>query len=235
MKEFISNLMTKFNKKVLWIFAAALGGLSFLVGLLAICSDAKYGCGAFINYVIAAVLLFVLAYEINKEDKKKCIILVFAIISEFIFLSAGNGIQSFAQCSDVGSGIVIATFVFVGLGDLALFVAGISILLATLNDKVNKKTCHFIGDCAFFVAAFLFVIAGILSLCQNENGISLAVKFMSNLFYAAQAVFFAFETYNLLIQNEEETKAEVKVETTKEPEPVKEPKEEEKAEAKEEK
>lgn len=221
MKEFVSNLMTKLNKKVLCIFAAALGVLAFVVGILTICNSAKNGVGTFINYLVAAIMLFVLSYEIYKENKKKSVILIFAIIAEFIFLSGGYSIQHFVMCGDLAeegfSGLTITISVFDGLADLALFVAGIAVLIATLNDNVKKDNCHFIADCAFLVSAILFFVVGILDLCQSGKGMNLAISFMIALFYAGQAVFFAFETNNVLMQNEEANKPEVKEEAKEAP------------------
>lgn len=193
--------MKKPNGKVLTIYAAVLGALTLLVGILSICDSARTNCGSFINSIIAAALFFALAYVSSKNDTKKSSILVFVLIADFILSAFGNGIQDFINCGDLGKigvgGIMIATLVFDGLGYLALFAGAGAVLYLSLSEKANKENCNFLSGSAFFIAAILFFIAAILTLCNGGNGLSLVTSFLSNLLIAGQAVFFAFKSFEL--------------------------------------
>lgn len=204
MNEFMSNLEKKSNKKVLAIFAFGLGFLSFLVGILTICSDGRDGCMAFINEMITAVLLLVLGYEIYKERKLNVMILFFALIAEFIFISFGYGVQALITSGDARQmgvgGLEVAIFVLTGLAAILMFLASIMVLLFALNGIFRKPIFHFVSNCIFFIAAILYFIVGILYICEKGDGLALAVQFMLCLFYAVQAVFFALESGKLAIE-----------------------------------
>ena len=90
MKNFISNLMGKLPKLFLPIFAAALGVLTLIVGILVLSGGfsnslllsigATSTLGVFFNNILLTGLFGLLAFELFKGNKQKCGIISLLLI-----------------------------------------------------------------------------------------------------------------------------------------------------------
>lgn len=203
MQSFMTKIMSKFSNKVLAIFSASLALVSLLIGIFSIANEARSGSSAFVNSVIAMVLFLVLAYFLWKDDKKKSLVLATLLIADFIVSAFGNAILNFVASSDIAEtgefGSLVASYVLEGIALIGAFAATTLVVIMLLNDNVNKDRYNMVIGTIFFVSAVLFVIAGILSLCNDlSNDLYKTTSFFNGLLHAGEAVFFATAFCNLL-------------------------------------
>lgn len=203
MQSFMTKIMSKFNNKVLAIFSASLALVSLLIGIFSIANEARSGSAAFVNSIIAMVLFLVLAYFLWKDDKKKSLILATLLIADFIVSAFGNAILNFIASSDIAEtgefGSLVASYILEAIALICAFAATTLVLIMLLNENVNKDKYNMVIGIIFFASAVLFVIAGILGLCNDlSNDLYKTTNFFTALLHAGEAIFFAVGFANLL-------------------------------------
>lgn len=202
MKDFMSNLMKKMTPKGLAIFAGAIGVLSFIIGILKLCHESRTGVVGFLNSIILLILFLALAYEIYKNEKHKALIVVFILASAYILTSLGDAVSCFMSAGDIGAynPTMTASNVLAGVGNLSLLIGGAAMLVACLYDKIKKPTCNLATEIAFFIAAVLFFVVGILGIVigKDSGGLTVTISFLNSFQVVVTTVFLAFASYQLV-------------------------------------